>query len=298
MNFKVVNAENSQTIVENEYGSVTQQLINAKCTEVSISHQTCQASLSLFGGHVLSWKPIGHDEVFWLSKSAVFDAKTAIRGGIPLCWPWFGPYGEAGNHGFARTSVWELSKVDVAQHSVTVELTLSGANFSQFWPNKFVVKQIITFSNTFSQQLIIENVSDEDFQFTDALHTYFSVSSPENVAIPELSNSSYHDKIKQLSNCQPKDVFDCIGPIDKIYHSDSSMTMFDKGWKRAIEINKSNSSQWVLWNPGKEIAAGMADIHQNGEDEFVCLEAANTNWITVKAGETAEVSQEIQVYKL
>ena len=74
--------------------------------------------------------------------------------------------------------------------------------------------------------------------------------------------------------------------------------MFDKGLKRAIEIKKINSSQWVLWNPGVEIAASMSDIHQQGEDEFVCLEAANTHWVKVPAGQSVELSQTMRVYNL
>ncbi|WNC67646.1 D-hexose-6-phosphate mutarotase [Thalassotalea nanhaiensis] len=293
-----VNSAEFTSIAKNEYGEVVESKISDTFSELILSHELFSAKLTLHGGHVLNWQPKGHDEVFWMSKKAQLENGKAIRGGIPICWPWFGPYNDAGNHGFARTSLWQLGSIDINSAGIKVELVLEGEKRSESWTHKFKVTQILMFSNSFSQQLEIENLSNQDFQFSNALHSYFSVSSPENIAIPDLNSAYFDDKIKSIQGCTPSDVFNCVGPIDKIYHHNSSMTMFDKGWKRAIEIKKSNSTQWVLWNPGKDIAAGMSDIHQQGEDEFVCLEAANTNWVIVPKGEKVSLSQEIQVYKL
>ncbi|WOH39185.1 D-hexose-6-phosphate mutarotase [Thalassotalea fonticola] len=293
-----VNTKEVTSLAKNEYGEVVESKLDSNFSELLLTHELFSAHLTLHGGHVLSWQPKGHEEVFWMSKKTQLQQGKAIRGGVPICWPWFGPYNGAGNHGFARTSIWQLSGIDISSEGIKIELELSGENCSPSWSYKFSVKQVLMFSTTFSQQLIIENLSHKDFQFSNALHSYFSVSNPANIAIPDLNSASFDDKINQLLGCAPADVFNCTGPIDKIYHHNSSMTLFDKGWKRAIEIKKSNSAQWVLWNPGINIAAGMADIHQQGEDEFVCLEAANTNWITVAKGEKLSLSQEVQVYKL
>lgn len=293
-----VNTTETRNVAKSEFGCIVESKLNSNFSELILTHDLFTARLTLHGGHILSWQPKGHDEVFWLSKKAQLQQGKAIRGGIPICWPWFGPYLEAGNHGFARTSVWQLGDISISSKGIKVELELSGDNCSPSWPYKFNVKQVLMFSTTFSQQLIIENLSHKSFQFSNALHSYFSVSNPANIAIPDLNSASFDDKINQLRGCVPVDVFNCTGPIDKIYHHNSSMTLFDKGWKRAIEIKKSNSAQWVLWNPGVDIAASMSDIHQQGEDEFVCLEAANTNLVTVPQGEAVSLSQEIQVYKL
>lgn len=293
-----MNTTELNRLAKSEFGEVVESKLNANFSELILSHDLFSARLTLHGGHVVSWQPKGHDEVFWMSKKAQLENGRAIRGGVPICWPWFGPYNDAGNHGFARTSTWQLGDIDINSNRIKVELILEGENKSSVWPYKFRVKQVLMFSTTFSQQLIIENLSHKDFQFSSALHSYFSVSNPENIAIPELNSACFDDKIKKIQGCAPADVFNCTGPIDKIYYHNSAMTMFDKGWKRAIEIKKSNSAQWVLWNPGLDIAAGMADIHQQGENEFVCLEAANTNWVTVPKSEAVSLSQEIQVYKL
>ncbi|KGJ89492.1 D-hexose-6-phosphate mutarotase [Thalassotalea sp. ND16A] len=287
-----------KVLIDNEFGVIKKVNVNKDIEIISIEHRHCKAKLCLHGGHVLSWQPQGHEEVFWLSNDTAYQIGTAIRGGIPLCWPWFGSFKQAANHGFARTSVWQVEQLQMTAAGVRIELLLSGSEYAADWPYAFTVKQIITFADTFSQQLTVSNDGKSAFQFTDALHSYFNVSSPENVAIPDLSESIFDDKINQLSHCNGVDILDCVGPIDRIYHNDSSMTIVDNGAKRAIEISKTNSAQWVLWNPGVEIANNMADIHPQGEQEFVCLEAANTNWINLPAGETTVLSQQIRLHKL
>ncbi|OUS30381.1 hypothetical protein A9Q98_05160 [Thalassotalea sp. 42_200_T64] len=290
---------NQQKIqIDNEFGVIKTFTVNDEIEVIAIEHRLCTAQFSLHGGHVLSWKPQDHEEVFWLSNDTRYQIGAAIRGGIPLCWPWFGSFKQAPNHGFARTSVWQIEQLQMTSAGVRIELLLSGAEYAADWPYAFTVRQVVTFADTFSQQLMISNDGKTDFQFTDALHSYFRVSGPENVTIPDLNESIFDDKINQLSQCDPLDILDCVGPIDRIYQNDSSMTIVDKGAKRAIEINKTNFAQWVLWNPGIEIANSMADIHAQGEQEFVCLEAANTNWINLPAGETTVVSQQIQLHKL
>ncbi|MDN3651721.1 D-hexose-6-phosphate mutarotase [Thalassotalea ponticola] len=282
----------------NEFGSIVQRTIATDIQIVELTHKNFSATISLYGGQVLSWKPNKQRDVFWLSKRTFYEKGKAIRGGIPLCWPWFGAHKDAGNHGFARNVNWQLDNFSVDSRAITIKLSLEGEQAYNVWPYKYRVVQTIVISDTFSQSLVVQNLSDRVFQFNGALHSYFQVSDPANVAVPGLNSHFYDDKISSYLNCPPRDVLDCTGPIDRIYHSDASVTLFDKVWKRAIEINKSNCPQWVLWNPGKDIALSMDDIHQLGENEFVCLEAANTNGVTVNPGKSAELFQEIQVYNL
>ncbi|NMP14869.1 D-hexose-6-phosphate mutarotase [Thalassotalea sp. Y01] len=282
----------------NNYGSINARVLSDSITLIDVSHDRFEASLSLHGGQILSWQPNGQKEVFWLSKKAKYDQEEAIRGGVPLCWPWFGALEGGGNHGFARTSQWSLAEYQINQDDVVLTLVLEGEQSQNIWPFKYQLTQRIVISNSLQQTLNVTNTSDKAFRFNGALHSYFRVSDPKYVAVPVLNNHYYDDKISSHLKCTPSDVFNCVGPIDRIYHCNSSATIFDKHWKRAIEIKKSNCPQWVLWNPGKATASAMADVHQGGENEFVCLEASNTNWLTVEAGKSIELSQEIQVYNV
>ncbi|QDP02057.1 D-hexose-6-phosphate mutarotase [Thalassotalea sp. PS06] len=290
-------AEGKELITESEQGSVHQQVINGKLVYLTISHKLCEAKVSLFGGQVVSWQPNGHREVFWLSKKSAFDQSRPIRGGIPICWPWFGPLVNETSHGFARNSDWQLGDIQLNPDGVVVQLSL-GKSTHPNWQGTFQLIQTLQFSDTFSQALTMKNLSAEAQNLSFALHSYFAVSDPELVTIPSLADSTYENKVSGLKQCQQVGQASGLGPVDNIYQNSKSATLIDKGWGRAIEINKSNANQWVLWNPGPETAAGMADVHQHGEQEFVCLEAANTQWFALDAGAEITASQEIKVYNL
>jgi glucose-6-phosphate 1-epimerase len=236
-----------------------------------------------------------------MSKDSVFESGKAIRGGIPLCWPWFGPYSKAevksGNHGFARQQTWQLSDIEIDACSVKIVLSWEGENMHRLWPNACELKQELLFGKTFSQTFYMTNTSEKDTQYTGALHSYFSVSHPENITIDKLDSIEFDDKISG-KNSQMKPLKNCVGPIDRIYHSDQRMQIKDTAWQRVIEVQSFHAQQWVLWNPGVEIAESMVDIHIDGEREFVCLEAANTDAQLLKSGETVTLKQVISVNAL
>jgi len=270
---------------------------------LSISHSHCQAKISLYGGHVLSFKPTGHKDVLWLSEQASYQEGKAIRGGIPLCWPWFGANDKqtkaikAENHGFARQLPWKVEALEADKSGVTVILVLTGDNQHPIWPNAYKLTQTLFFGKSLKQSLAMSNLSQEDAQYSVALHSYFTVSNPNNVSIDALTGASYSDKLTGNSGIQQQAV-SCIGEIDRKYHSSEKMTLVDSQWQRKIDIMSYNCQQWVLWNPGAELADTMADIHPQGEQEYVCLEAANTTWQALPAGETVIISQEISITNL
>ncbi len=265
-----------------------------------ISHRHCTAKVSLYGGQVLSYKPKGHKDVLWLSDDAHYQKGKAIRGGIPLCWPWFGAndkqkQGEKSiNHGFARQLPWQVSSVIADEENVTLTLVLAGEKQHPLWPCAYKLVQTLVFGKSLKQTLAMSNLSSEDSQYSAALHSYFTVSNPENVAIDALMDVNFDDKLTATSSTQ-KQALSCVGEIDREYHSSDKMIIVDKHWQRQIAISSENCQQWVLWNPGKELAATMADIHPNGEQEYVCLEAANSTWQVLPAGKTVTIAQEITV---
>jgi glucose-6-phosphate 1-epimerase len=284
------------------FASISQTVIDQDISTLEIKHPLFTASVSLYGGHVLSWQPTGHDEVFWLSKSTEFKNGKAIRGGIPICWPWFGPKidkegNNGGNHGFARTNRWQLISHEVTEQSVALVIELKGEGEHYLWPEKFKLIQTLVFSTTFSQQLSITNLSLKTVKFSSALHSYFAVSNPGNVQIPQLVDALFDDKISSEKQ-QTDQLVNCIGPIDRIYYCSDKQVIIDEGLQRKITLEGSQCQQWVLWNPGLKIAGNMPDIHPHGENEFVCLEAANTQCQTIDAGDNVTLSQKITVSKL
>jgi glucose-6-phosphate 1-epimerase len=330
----------TNTLLKTEFANVTKVNLVEDIDELVIQHQYCAAKVSLYGGQVLSYQPVFHStdnsssdlpkqkqeqaDVFWLSKDAYYQKGKAIRGGIPLCWPWFGANDNATdkipstNHGFAREALWTIASLESNEANVTLVLVLQGDNQHALWPHAFTLKQTLVFGKNFKQSLAMTNLTAEDLQYSGALHNYFSVSHPENITIADLTGCHFDDKLTAKTNRQ-KDSVSCVGPIDREYHIQSqslakknlqkiaersnqaqasTLVMFDKGWQRQIEIMSIGCAQWVLWNPGSELASNMADIHVSGEQEFVCLEAANSKWQLLPANKTITISQEIKVSRL
>lgn len=289
-----------QLLTENDFGQIHQVELSQGFAALVIAHPQVKAKISLYGGQVLNWQPAGEKEIFWLSKTATFTQGKAIRGGIPLCWPWFGVHPEDGdnqfgNHGFAREQTWQFSNAVISEQGVEIRLTWQGANMNELWPYPCQLEQVLFFGSTFKQTLNMKNTGDTDAFYTGALHSYFAVSSPENIKIAALEQASFSDKLTGKL-CQPECFKNGVGPVDRVYHTDKVMTIVDSQWNRTIQIKATNCKQWVFWNPGVELANNMSDIHQQGEQEFVCLEAANTNMQPILAGENVKIEQEISVF--
>jgi glucose-6-phosphate 1-epimerase len=286
-------------LVKNEFGQVLETNLSQDLSALDIKHTAVEAKVSLYGGQVLSWRPDGEKEVFWLSKDSAFEQGKAIRGGIPLCWPWFGAHPNdndqtAGNHGFARTQQWQVDNIDIIEQGVEVTLSWQGKAMNELWPNACQLKQVLFFGRTFKQTLHITNLSDVDAYYTGALHSYFSVSSPKAIKIAALAQANFYDKLTEQL-CKPQAFKNGVGPVDRIYHTNDDMSLVDNAWGRTIELKSQNTKQWVFWNPGTDAANNMTDVHCNGEQEFVCLEAATTEMQLLPAGVSTIIEQEISI---
>jgi glucose-6-phosphate 1-epimerase len=292
-------------LFKNAFGQVSTLSLNDNMQGLLIKHHKCQASISLYGGQVLTWQPKGQKEVFWLSKKSLYQEGKAIRGGIPLCWPWFGAHwhdseNKAGNHGFARQKNWQVETIDICAEQVTIVLTLQIEQQHKLWPNKGLLTQYLTFGESFNQSLEITNLDKDTAQYTGALHSYFSVSDPKNIHIENLSQLSFIDKLTGKEHVN-ENFTHGEGPVDRIYQAnkaDQTMQIIDKKWQRIIEIEPQNSQQWVFWNPGRETAKMMADVHENAEQEFVCLEVANTEPTRLPSQQCITLGQTIRLLPL
>lgn len=292
-------------VMKNDFGQVQYVDLSSDLPALVISHKNTQAKISLYGGQVLSWQPTNEKEVFWLSKNSAFEQGKAIRGGIPICWPWFGIHPndsekKSGNHGFARSQLWQVAHIDINEKGVNVSLTWQGKNINDLWPFESQLTQVLFFGKSFNQVLTMTNLSENDAYYTGALHSYFSVSAPSNTRLTELAKAPFDDKLTGKA-CIAKPSVTLLAngfdPIDRVYHSNDTMTIVDSVWQRTIEIQATDIEQWVFWNPGVELANNMLDIHEKGEQEFICLEAANTQMQLLEAGQSLSMSQKITVTK-
>lgn len=253
---------------------------------LSTRHGT--ALIALHGGHLLSWLPTGEREVFWMSPSSLPEP-TAIRGGVPVCWPWFAKQGksaEALQHGPVRNLRWTVSALhEASDEAVSLSLVpalqaqalANGTPLASGVPAGLSVRMDLHLGAELRQSLHTENHTGAPFPLTQALHSYFAVSHAERVAIDGLQGLHYSDKLRDYAFDVQDQPFSLEQACDRIYASGSSSlyVIRDPAWQRTIEIEVQGSRSVVVWNPGAKTAQQMADVPDNGWPGFFCVEAAN-----------------------
>lgn len=244
------------------------------------------AIIALHGAHLLSWVPTGQREIFWLSPDSPPEP-AAIRGGVPVCWPWFAKQGmpeDALQHGPARRVAWQVSEVH-ASGDDGVSLSLqpcADARLADLAPHLQVSLQI-TLGQTLSQTLHTRNFGTRTFRLTQALHSYFAVSSAAKIGIEGLDGLPYRDKLRGMEAAVQQAPFALDQACDRIYHAapdtgsayTGRYTLTDAGWQRRILMQTHGSRSVVVWNPGSEGARQMTDVPDDGWQDYFCIEAAN-----------------------
>ncbi len=234
--------------------------------------------------HLLSWKPEGHEEVLYLSPQAAMEEGKAIRGGVPVCWPWFGSKKGKPSHGIARTSRWRKKT------ECKFELNTNEA--------KLVLKAV-EFENTLTLSLISTNTTFKTYDITQALHTYFLIGNINNISIEGHDQEDYYDKVAG-ANAQQVGLINFDKETDRIYQTKKSSILIDPVMRRKLVIEKEGSASTVIWNPWVEKTKSMADLPDQDYQKFCCIEAANTHLdpLRLKATEQHELIQKITVHHL
>lgn len=266
------------------------------------------SSVSLQGAHVFDWRvTVEQKPVLWLSRDAKFVPGKAIRGGIPVCWPWFGPHSEGSTfpaHGFARTAVWEAvdSNLDSAgQVSLTLVLPQS-AMPPEMWPHATALELKITLGTTLQLVLTTCNVGAQPFVMGEALHTYFNIHDIGSAIVGGLHGVTYWDTVGQVEKKEQSGPISFRKETDRVYiDSPESCVIEDPDFRRRIRIDKTGSQSTVVWNPWTDKAERMGDLGQpDGWRGFVCVESANAwdNKLTLQPGEVHTLSVEYAVEDL
>ena len=258
---------------EMQFGGVVAVLKSASGTAIT----------ALQGAQVLSWVPAGGREVLWLSPVAALNTGKAVRGGIPVCWPWFGPApGIAGGsakpaHGFVRAAPWEVVETSASGEEVKLRLRFDATAIEPaVWPHQAVSEIQIVLDEELIVALATKNLGKTPFDLTQALHTYLAVGDVADISIEGLDGCSFIDQLAPGHLKVQDGAIQIVGEVDRIYQGcRGRVSVLDRANARRIDVAKTGSTSTVVWNPGIEKSARLGDMGENGYRRMMCVETAN-----------------------
>jgi glucose-6-phosphate 1-epimerase len=272
----------------------------------SDASQGTAATIYLHGAHVASFHPHGGEELLWLSQKSHWMPDKPIRGGVPLCFPWFGP--NAANPtlpapGFARTRPWTLHSVEKnAEGGVSATLQLDSTTATRaFWPYTFTLLHRITVGRDLRMALEMHNHGKTPFTFEEAQHTYFAVGDVRQLAVKGLAGAAYIDKVDGQKQKRQEGDIAIAAETDRVYLDTAApITIEDPLKRRRITVRKENSNTTVVWNPWIAKAKAMADFGDEEWPGMLCVETCNVGpaAVTLAPGQSHLMTTQIQVHPL
>jgi glucose-6-phosphate 1-epimerase len=253
---------------------------NGGLPRVQITCAFGQGEMYLHGAHVTSWKPAGNEEAIFISSKSRWEEGQAIRGGIPICFPWFraksdDPHAPA--HGFVRTKTWQLESIVENETRVTVTMfTQSEEHTRKWWPGEFRLVHRVTFGSELRLELICRNTGTTPFRFEEALHTYNRIANIQDARLQGLDHVSYLDNTESNKEKTQRGDVIIASSTDSAYHNtQNEVDLLDAIKKRRIRLRKEHSRTTVVWNPWSEGAARLQDLGDGEWKHFLCVEASN-----------------------
>lgn len=264
---------------------------------LEINNRFAKAQISLFGGHILSFKPSSDNrERLWLSDNVILDNVKPLRGGVPVCWPWFSdshnqPDKDLPSHGWVRNQQWDL--LDTEDSEQGTRLILSPKNFNgPGFKGEASLKLVVLVGQKMSIELITENIGKDSFSYTCALHTYFAVdeiSSTELVGLEGL----YKDKTRDWQSFETSEKYTFSEETDRVHLSTPESLSIKLNQNDRTEILSYGHDSVVVWNPWKENAVKMKDMNNDGYKTMLCVETAVTQGQQVLPGQLHKICQTI-----
>jgi D-hexose-6-phosphate mutarotase len=288
-----------------DYLSFSEKAPDFIVIEVKTAFST--ATIALQGAHVMTWQPKGQKPVIWMSTEAKFAPGKSIRGGVPLCWPWFGPHATEPaypGHGFARTIPWLLAdawKLPDGRVRLEFDPVMNDAACAM-WPHPSLAKNIVTVGQELEVELATTNTGQAAFPLGQALHTYFQIGDIKQASVAGLEGCAFIDKVDGGKRRKQKGTVAFSGETDRVYLGTAGCCgIVDPVLKRTILITSTGSRSTIVWNPWKEKAAKMGDFGKTGgkpgDECMVCVETANAaaDVITLAPGETHRMTAQYRV---
>lgn len=253
---------------------------------------TAELLVAQQGAQILSYQRDGEQPLIWLSEQAEFEQGQGVRGGVPVCWPWFGDLRrnpeqvqamhQAGQmivpaHGLVRALDWQLLGIDSQDHSVVLEFVFNSVEQPQpEWPHAAELKLRIRLDDQLHLELETRNLGDTPLAFSQALHSYFAVSDIRQVRVEGLRGCSYIDTLDNWLERQQSDTLSFHGETDRIYlNTPAQLSIVDPAWQRRIQLRSSGSRSAVLWNPWIDKARRLSQFAEDAWQGMLCIEHAN-----------------------
>lgn len=264
---------------------------------VAVTTPVCEGHVYLHGAHVSHYRRSGEEPMLWMSDKSWFEPGKPIRGGVPICFPWFGARQgkpESPGHGFARLLPWTLATATAEGGAVTLVLTLGASEATRaHWPHDFAAEMRVTFGRELTMTLTVRNTGGEPFTFEAALHTYFAVGDVRRVRVTGLENVRYMSKVEGGAIKSSPEPITITAETDRVYMETASACVIeDDALGRKIRVTKRGSRTTVVWNPWVAKAKAMPDF---GDDEWtgmLCIETANAldAAVTLQPGASHEMT--------
>ena len=260
---------NSNLLVTN---AITCSNLTSDYPVITLSNKHGSTTIALHGAHVIDYTPVNQKPVIFTSESAIYREGKAIRGGVPVCWPWFNAHptdSSLPSHGYARTQFWTLigSNHNEESTSITLEFSIESLR----------AEVTIALSEKLDISLTTKNISPEIQTIGGALHTYFQVSNIANTTLSGLDEVNYINTVGNANTQENQSgEITITEETDRIYENTSAtVRIYESEWQRDIAVQKSGSLSTVVWNPWIEKSKGMGDLGDEDYLQFVCIEAAN-----------------------
>jgi glucose-6-phosphate 1-epimerase len=262
---------------------------------IRIDNAKASAIISIYAGQVLSFQPANEPHnLMFLSKRAYYQPGKSIKGGTPICWPWFGPDPEGKGrpvHGFARNRFWEVIRTETTPNGegkVTLGLKDSPETRA-IWPHSFDLSLEITVGESLNLELITHSANRDTFPLTQAMHTYFKVGHISEIVISGLAGTEYIDKTDHGMLKFQTGPITIDREVDRIFRNvPGELVISDAAFDRRIRINSEGSKTAIVWNPWAKISAESADLEDDDYECFVCVETANADRDVVQVGPDTE----------
>lgn len=258
---------------------ITEQRHDNGLPFLTLSTAAAEVDVFLQGAQLTRYRPTGEPDLLWVSSAEDFQPGKPIRGGIPICWPWFGAHPDdatAPAHGLVRSEPWQWQEVtdNPERCEITLSKQISGAHPA--FPHKATVQLTIGLGSDLSLALTTINQSDSAFVLSQALHSYFAVNDIQKVQLTGLGQCPYYDKVTGERALWPEQ-FAFDREIDRIVQDSGQVIELHQPGSTGVVIERSGSESVVIWNPWVEKSKRLSNFNDDDYRHMLCIESANAD---------------------